>query len=101
MDVDCEDLGLPNQWELPRLKPAPDPSWAQHAACIGKPPDWWYPTDGRRTPEVLQALAICDRCPVQDECLRHAIRTNETDGIWGGRSERQRRRIRSATRGAA
>lgn len=98
MGVDCDDLGLPNQWEMPRIRPAPDPAWAERAACIGKPIDWWFPDGATLTPE---AKAICETCPVQTECLRHAVRHNEAHGIWGGRSERARARLRSASRGAA
>lgn len=98
--IDCEDFDLPNQWELPNIKPAPDPAWAQRAACAGKPTDWWFPeTGGSR--DARQALDMCATCPVQAECLQHAIRHNERHGIWGGRSERQRQRLRSASRRGA
>jgi WhiB family redox-sensing transcriptional regulator len=100
--VDCEDLDLPNQFELPTMRPMPDRSWAQHAACIEHPGAWWFPTNaGASTADARRAVAICEACPVRTECLAHALRHNEPHGIWGGRSERTRRRMRAATRGAA
>lgn len=95
---DCDDLDLPNQHELPKMRPAPDPDWADLAACIDKPQQWWFPDHPRMTP---QARVICDTCPVQPDCLEHAIRYGEDHGIWGGRSEEERHRIRRNTRRTA
>ena len=41
-----------------------------------------------------QAIAICADCPARQACLEYALRLNETDGVWGGRSPEQRRRMR-------
>ena len=40
------------------------------------------------------AVAICDGCPCQSACLNYALTNNITDGIWGGKTERQRLLIR-------
>lgn len=81
-------------------QPPPPGDWALQGACVGHPnPDLWFP---RNTFEANEAIAICHRCPVERQCLEHAVRVGEPHGIWGGRSERARRRIRAtARRGAA
>lgn len=40
-----------------------------------------------------QALALCSRCPVQEECLAYAVATRQRYGIWGGRTQQQLRRL--------
>jgi WhiB family transcriptional regulator, redox-sensing transcriptional regulator len=42
---------------------------------------------------IRQAKAICARCPLQDACLAYALQGQETYGIWGGHTERERRRL--------
>lgn len=64
--------------------------WRSHAACNGQPPDWWYPTDGT----ARQARGICAGCPVRGDCLQAALVRVEEHGIWGGTSERGRRKLR-------
>lgn len=63
------------------------------AACNqpGMNPDWWFPTRGE---DVYRAKTVCATCRHQLECLAGAIERRETHGIWGGRSENERRRIR-------
>lgn len=77
-----------SRWEL---EPTP---WTGLAACKGCKPDLWFPERGDST---RQALAICDTCPVQSECLDYALRWNITDGVWGGKTVRQRQAIRART----
>ena len=43
--------------------------------------------------EVEQAKAICAQCAVRQACLEHALASRERDGIWGGATEKERRRI--------
>jgi WhiB family redox-sensing transcriptional regulator len=43
--------------------------------------------------EAESAKSVCNNCPVQVECLEHAIGIREKDGVWGGATERERRRI--------
>ncbi len=62
------------------------------AACRGMPPARFYPLPGALADD---ALAVCERCPVRDECGRHAIETGEEQGIWGGRLETERTRQRA------
>jgi WhiB family transcriptional regulator, redox-sensing transcriptional regulator len=65
-------------------------SWRDHAACRGVDPDIFYPGDDE---EAQTAKAICAQCGVRQACLEHALGLREKDGIWGGATERERRRI--------
>lgn len=67
----------------------PRPDWMDHAACRGHDTEDFFPTRGELT---ATAKAICMECPVRAECGDYGAR--EKHGIWGGMSERQRRRKR-------
>ncbi len=70
-------------------------------ACRGEDPELFFPVLGR-VDRTDKALSICDVCVVREECLRFALRDGVQHGIWGGRTEQQRRRIlRSARRAPA
>ena len=65
-------------------------SWRQRGACRGLDPDIFYPpTDD----EADAAKTVCVKCPVREPCLEFALRTREAEGIWGGTTARERRRI--------
>ena len=72
---------------------SPRPDWFLRAACRGADPDLFFTERGEPTGG---AKATCDLCPVRSECLEHALLTREKFGIWGGKSERERRKIRQA-----
>lgn len=59
--------------------------WMEHAACRGCGPALFFPTRGEST---AQAKAVCASCPVQPQCLEHALQAGEKFGTWGGKSER-------------
>ena len=65
-------------------------SWRNKAACHGLAPEIFYPADEE---ETGSAKEICGTCPVQEACLEHALSVREKDGIWGGYTERERRRL--------
>src|SRR5256886_9169874 len=65
--------------------------WQERANCLGVDPDLFFPERGASTKE---AKAVCGGCEVKSECLEYALRHGEKFGIWGGMSERERRRIR-------
>lgn len=65
-------------------------SWRQRAGCRGVDPDVFYPTSDE---EAEAAKAICGQCPVQKPCLEYALANRERDGVWGGATERERRRM--------
>jgi len=73
--------------------------WAVRAECSSEDvdPGLFFPTANDDTSE---ALAICKRCEVCKECLDFAIEANEPYGIWGGVTERQRRRMKERERQA-
>lgn len=65
-------------------------SWRQRAACQGVDPDIFYPVSDE---EAGPAKTICAQCPVREACLEYALANRERDGVWGGATERERRRI--------
>lgn len=68
-----------------------DRDWQERANCLGVEPDLFFPERGASTKE---AKTVCHGCEVRLECLDYALRHGEKFGIWGGQSERERRRIR-------
>jgi WhiB family redox-sensing transcriptional regulator len=67
------------------------PGGAQHDRRYGVDPDLFFPERGASTKE---AKAVCQGCVVREDCLEYALANGEKFGIWGGLSERERRRIR-------
>lgn len=65
--------------------------WMEFASCTSADPDAWFPAKGSSTRE---AKRICSRCKVKSECLEYALVHDERFGIWGGRSDRERRKIK-------
>ena len=68
-----------------------DMSWQEFANCLGVDPDLFFPERGASTRE---AKSVCRGCVVREDCLEYALQNGEKFGIWGGMSERERRRIR-------
>lgn len=68
-----------------------DLAWQDLANCRGADPDLFFPERGAST---RTAKGICGECSVKNECLEFAIVSSEKFGIWGGLSERERRKIR-------
>jgi WhiB family redox-sensing transcriptional regulator len=68
-------------------------TWQEYANCLGVDPDLFFPERGASTKEAKE---VCRGCVVRDECLEYALSNGEKFGIWGGMSERERRRIRRA-----
>lgn len=66
------------------------PDWYDHAACVGQPPEIFFPEDKVWAP----ARRVCERCPVREECLEFAIENGEPHGVWGGWGPRTRRKMR-------
>jgi WhiB family redox-sensing transcriptional regulator len=65
--------------------------WHDDALCAQTDPEAFFPEKGGSTRE---AKKICAGCPVRAECLESALANDERFGIWGGLSERERRRLR-------
>lgn len=70
-----------------------DRGWQAKAKCLGVDPDLFFPERGASTSEAKE---ICKDCDVREECLEYALDNGERFGIWGGQSERERRRTRVA-----
>lgn len=65
-------------------------TWRQQAACKGIDPDVFYPPEDE---DAEAAKEVCGMCSVRQACLEHALAARERDGVWGGATERERRRI--------
>lgn len=65
--------------------------WQERALCAQTDPEAFFPEKGGSTRE---AKRICDSCEVRAECLEYALANDERFGIWGGYSERERRRLK-------
>jgi WhiB family redox-sensing transcriptional regulator len=70
-----------------------DNAWMDLGNCMGVDPDLFFPARGASTREAKE---VCRQCVVQEQCLEYALIHRERFGIWGGLSERERRRIRRA-----
>ena len=65
--------------------------WQDQANCLGVDPDLFFPERGASTREAKE---VCRGCVVRLQCLEYALSNGEKFGIWGGLSERERRRLR-------
>src|SRR5919112_990054 len=66
-------------------------SWQEQALCAETDPEAFFPEKGGSTRE---AKKICTGCEVKAQCLEYALANDERFGIWGGLSERERRRLK-------
>jgi WhiB family redox-sensing transcriptional regulator len=65
--------------------------WQEEALCAQTDPEAFFPEKGGSTRE---AKRVCGRCDVRGDCLSYALAHDERFGIWGGLSERERRRLK-------
>jgi WhiB family redox-sensing transcriptional regulator len=70
---------------------AEETEWQDRALCAQTDPEAFFPDKGGSTRD---AKNICLGCEVRAECLQYAVDNDERFGIWGGLSERERRRFR-------
>lgn len=68
-----------------------DPGWQERALCAQTDPEAFFPEKGGSTRE---AKKVCVSCEVRAECLEYALENDERFGIWGGLSERERRKLK-------
>ncbi len=64
--------------------------WMGGGRCRDMDPALFFPSDGIG---VQSAQRICSECPVKGPCLEYALDNRVDHGVWGGTSERERRRI--------
>lgn len=72
------------------MKLVADLDWREQGACRGLDPGVFYPDTEE---EAEQAKQVCEDCAVRLTCLEHALNHREKQGVWGGATERERRRI--------
>lgn len=72
--------------------------WMHDGSCAAHRPEVFFPSDGVG---VIAAQEICASCPVKAECLEYALDNRIEHGVWGGESERGRRRLLRTRRLAA
>ena len=65
--------------------------WQERALCAQTDPEAFFPEKGGSTRE---AKKVCTGCDVRMECLEYALEHDERFGIWGGLSERERRKLK-------
>ena len=65
--------------------------WQERALCAQTDPEAFFPEKGGSTRE---AKKVCTGCEVRAECLEYALANDERFGIWGGLSERERRKLK-------
>jgi WhiB family redox-sensing transcriptional regulator len=80
-----EELGLLPMSDVEVL------TWQERALCAQTDPEAFFPEKGGSTRE---AKRVCLSCDVRVECLEYALSQDERFGIWGGLSERERRRLK-------
>lgn len=68
--------------------------WREAAACIDVVDEVSFFPDKEDLGAIVRAKAVCSSCPVADICLSWAIETNQSQGIWGGHTTKERRRLR-------
>lgn len=70
--------------------------WRSRSACRDEDPELFFPigTSGPALLQIEQAKAVCRRCPVVDDCLQWALESGQDDGVWGGKSDLERRRVK-------
>jgi WhiB family transcriptional regulator, redox-sensing transcriptional regulator len=71
--------------------PSRDMTWRADAACRNLDTDIFFPDSES---DAAPALEVCASCPVRTQCLDWAIATRQHDGVWGGTTESERKRIR-------
>ena len=94
--VDPVRLGIPGL--RPQVVDDDNPlAWQTDALCAQTDPEAFFPEKGGSTRD---AKRICTTCEVKAQCLEYALQNDERFGIWGGLSERERRRLRRSSKSA-
>ncbi|WP_318152398.1 WhiB family transcriptional regulator [Brachybacterium huguangmaarense] len=96
MDTDRPDVDIRRELTLVDLTAItdvdePEASWQERALCAQTDPEAFFPEKGGSTRE---AKKVCVSCEVRAECLEYALQNDERFGIWGGLSERERRKLK-------
>ena len=89
--VDPVNLGVPGVRRPAATDEDSALAWQADALCAQTDPEAFFPEKGGSTRE---AKRVCESCEVRSECLEYALANDERFGIWGGMSERERRRLK-------
>lgn len=89
--VDPVFLGVPGVRRPEPVHEANPLAWQSDALCAQTDPEAFFPEKGGSTRD---AKRICTTCDVRGECLDYALQNDERFGIWGGLSERERRKLK-------
>lgn len=89
--VDPVRLGIPGLRPVASDDESNPLAWQTDALCAQTDPEAFFPEKGGSTRD---AKRICATCDVKAQCLDYALHNDERFGIWGGLSERERRRLR-------
>jgi WhiB family redox-sensing transcriptional regulator len=89
--VDPVDLGVPGVRRRVDSDDDTALAWQADALCAQTDPEAFFPEKGGSTRD---AKRICTSCDVRGECLEYALQNDERFGIWGGLSERERRKLK-------
>ncbi len=85
-----ERFGRPAVTRAADLLPGADDNWFDRGLCAQVDGETFFPEKGV---PVAPARSICARCDVQQECLDYAVDNRIADGVWGGLTGRERRKI--------
>jgi WhiB family transcriptional regulator, redox-sensing transcriptional regulator len=88
--IDTNEFGRPIELCAVEADPDSPTAWMSEGNCRLYPPAAFFPSDGVG---VDRARKICKDCPVASRCLDYALEERIEHGVWGGCSERERRRI--------
>lgn len=89
--VDPVNLGVPGVRRPTQVEDDNPLSWQTDALCAQTDPEAFFPEKGGSTRD---AKRVCTTCDVRDQCLEYALNNDERFGIWGGLSERERRKLK-------
>ena len=89
--VDPVKLGVPGVRRVTIVDDENELAWQTDSLCAQTDPEAFFPEKGGSTRD---AKKICTSCEVRNQCLEYALENDERFGIWGGLSERERRKLR-------
>jgi len=94
-EIPCQGSAQDKKSEVPMTEVNNRAGWWSRAACATADPDLFFPIShsGPALRQVMRAKAICARCEIQRECLRYALDAGSIQGVWGGMTEMERRRL--------
>jgi WhiB family redox-sensing transcriptional regulator len=67
--------------------------WREHAACKGMPTDFFFLEKGQGWAQAENVRIVCSECPVKLQCAEYAVKNTINDGVWGGMTLLERRRL--------